>query len=373
MKADFLGYEVKGQIVAASCPATESPRTVRLCAKSGAAAVILKTASSTRMGDGHGRTCRIDDTGFWAKSGFDREILDMEEGLSLLKACGDSAVPLVSSITELDLDTEKWLADCEAVEKTGAAAIQLDLFYMENLLSEDGFEDKFTQLLSEIRRHAHIPVMPKLNIGLPAEYACYLLKKAGIIYVSLLDSVKSPAPLVFNPRGRLATDPALAGSGLSVFGGFMLPLTRQYAAVLCGAGFKVCAGGGVTSAFDAAGLLLLGADTVQIATEVLLHGYERFGALNSETDTLLRKAGLYCPDRVKEETPRLYRQDYHKAPREARWNSRKCRFCSSCFPAKQAFCGRIFRERAALRIRNCEGCGLCAGICPYGAIEIENI
>ena len=72
---DFLGYELTGHLIAASSPATESLSNIKACMDNGAAAVILKSASSTRLHDGKTRRCHIDEYGFWAESGFDREIM----------------------------------------------------------------------------------------------------------------------------------------------------------------------------------------------------------------------------------------------------------------------------------------------------------
>jgi dihydroorotate dehydrogenase len=360
MKTKFLGYDLRGQIVAASCPATESAAGILGCYANGTAAVILKTASSTRLetpaGQDGGRHCLITKQGFWAKSTFNREIMPLDAGVDLLtnasRLPGSDFMPIIASVTELELDTEKWLASCRAMEDAGADALQLDLFYIENLLAVPGFEEKFISLLKEISFHIKVPVMPKLNIGLPAEYAAFLLKKAGIKYVSLLDSIKSPAPLSFTSQGRLLVNKLFLGPGLSVFGGFMLPITRYYTQVLCREDFEVCAGGGVTAAEDAAGLLLLGAKTVQTATEVLLRGFERVKELASETDALFEKAGVIDEDGLRVAGRDLYSPLPVSAKNRVQWNSEKCMLSKrsgSCFHCSysnghaggQTFCRRV--------------------------------
>jgi dihydroorotate dehydrogenase len=201
-------------------------------------------------------------------------------------------IPVIASVTECSLDTEFWLRDCTEAETAGASAIQLDLFYMENLFALDGFAVQLISLLKELICHCHVPIMPKLNISLPAEYAIPLFRKAGIRYVSLLDSIRSPAPLHFDEKGSPYRDQAMLGPGLSVFGSFMFPLTRFYTDTLCRAGFEVCAGGGIQTATDILDLLLLGATTVQIATEVLFHGCRRFGELEGELNKMLAHIGI---------------------------------------------------------------------------------
>ncbi|MDR2303175.1 MAG: 4Fe-4S binding protein [Treponema sp.] len=389
-----MGYDLRGQIIVASCPATESAAGMVGCYANGAAAVIMKTASSARMDPcqtNDGRHCLIDKYGFWAKSSFNREIMSLDEGLKELKNYPKSSLfgymPVITSVTELELNPEKWLAGCQAMEEAGADAIQLDLFYIENLLTIPDFEAKFTGLLKEIITHTRVPVMPKLNIGLPAEYAAYLLKKAGVTYVSLLDSIKSPAPLCFTPECQPLVNKTLLGPGLSLFGSFMLPITRYYTQVLCREGFKVCAGGGVKTAEDIAGLLFLGAETVQIATEFILHGFEHIKELNNRTDELFEKAGLTTPEKIKETGRNLYeplkKAVTYRTQMKAQWNIEKCiigKHPGDCYYCAhnsghangQAFCERI--QYGALKTitiaENCEGCGLCAQLCPHDAIEM---
>jgi dihydroorotate dehydrogenase/Pyruvate/2-oxoacid:ferredoxin oxidoreductase delta subunit len=393
MKTKFLGYDLRGHIIAASCPATESTTGIAGSYANGAAAVILKTASSTRLDQadaGEGRHCCINKQGFWAKSTFNREIMPLNEGIELLKNSPRSSssgfMPLIASVTELELDTEKWLSGCRAVEDAGADAIQLDLFYIENLLALPGFEEKFIKLLKEIIGHAKVPVMPKLNIGLPAEYAAFLLKKAGVKYVSVLDSVKSPAPLSFTPEGQPLVEKMFLGPGLSVFGSFMLPLTRQYTHVLCREGFEVCAGGGVKTAEDTADLLFLGAKTVQIATEILLHGFGYIKKLDNETDALLKKTGVADEGGIKAAAQSLYSPMQKPVKYRAQWKSEKCvlreRRENCCYCAYnsghangQTFCERITCDGSkTIKIHeSCEGCGLCARLCPRDVIEMVPI
>jgi len=341
VNSNFLGSELKGKVIAASCPATESLENIRACAENGAAAVILKSASGTRLGDNKTRRCHIDETGFWAESGFDREIMPLETALTLTAAAIDAInIPVIPSVTEMTLEPEKWIDSCVALEDAGANALQLDFFYLPNLLSDSNFTEKFIRLLRELKLHCRIPLMPKLNIGLPAEFAVYLLKEAKIEYVSLLDSIRSPAP-----HGAY-----LSGESLSVFGTFMLPITRQYTHILSSAGFLVCAGGGVTNAEHAADLIRLGAKTVQIATEVLLNGFARFDEINRGLHFFL--------------SPPKRRPEIRS--RKAEFNANKCTGCGKC--TVQTFCSAA--KTINKNNETCEGCGLCAQLCPSQAIQI---
>jgi dihydroorotate dehydrogenase/Pyruvate/2-oxoacid:ferredoxin oxidoreductase delta subunit len=378
MQTTFLGYTIRSQIIAASCPATESQENVDRCISGGAGAVILKTASSTRLDPATqgGRKCVVDDDFFWAKSSFNREIMSLAKNVELVRSLASKVeAPVIASITELDLDVEKWLASCAAVEEAGANAIQLDLFYMENLLSMPNFQEKFIKLIKEILSHSRVPVMPKLNIGLPAEYAAFLLREAGVKHVSLLDSIKSPPPFEAETGSFPRVNQDLLGPGLSVFGRFMLPLSRQYTWIISNAGFEVCAGGGVTTGADAVDLIFLGASTVQIATEALLRGFGRFREIEEETDMILHKAGIVEIQELKQMAAKLYHPSAMPDARtEARWHRQECHNCLHCAPANQGFCAHIHEQLdndlRYIYISGCEGCELCAKLCSFGAIKM---
>jgi dihydroorotate dehydrogenase/Pyruvate/2-oxoacid:ferredoxin oxidoreductase delta subunit len=340
---NFLGCALNGHIVAASCPATENIENIKACAENGAAAIILKSASSTRLGDGATRRCHMDRTGFWAESGFDREIMPLDAAADLTRQAADTVrVPIIPSVTELTLELERWFESCETLCKAGANALQLDFFYLPNLLAENDFNVRFVTLLRELRMHCRVPVMPKLNIGIPVELALRLLGEAGIENVSVLDSIRSPAPYGAH----------LTGESLSVFGSFMLPITRRYTHALSKAGFCVCAGGGVANAEEAAELISLGAKTVQIASEVLLNGFSRLGEIDREIPMLLLS---------RKPQPEI-------RPRKAVFSADKCVGCGKC--GIQAFCtvAKTLHESAD----GCEGCGLCALRCENGAIKLES-
>lgn len=340
----FLGYELTGHLIAASSPATESLSTVKACALNGAAAIILKSASSTRLHDKKTRRCHIDKHGFWAESGFDREIIPLEQALLLTKQSIEQCdIPIIPSVTELTLEPDKWLEDCRVLEKAGANAIQLDFFYFHNLLCDNNFNLKFINLLKEIKRNTIIPIMPKISIDIPAELASYLLVSAGIEYVSLLDSIHVPKP----------HNSYLSGESLSLFGPFMFQLTRQYTYVLSKTGIKICAGGGVTSAAHVQDLILLGASVVQIATEVLLNGFSRFNQIEKDLTAMTSK-----------DTPIT-----SIGKRKAFFYPENCTNCGKCH--KQCFCS-VVHELAETNER-CEGCGLCASICKSGAIKMIEI
>jgi dihydroorotate dehydrogenase len=331
------------------------------------------------------RRCFVRDGLFWAKSSFNREILTLEHGEALVRSCKTSGItiPVAASVTELSLEISDWLEDCKRMELAGADAIQLDFFYVENMLSELSFESRFVKLLCIIRENIRIPIMPKLNIALPAGYAAHLLKQGGIKYVSLLDSIKTPPPVFIDWQDKasgqlpsISFERSLNGGGLSVFGSCMLPITAQYTNTLAEAGFEVCAGGGVTNGGSAVNLLMLGASSVQVATDVLLNGYRRFADLNEEInliDNHIVSAHFQgrCGDL------RLFHElgDRNRQVKNANHHAEL--YSDRCDPTlcgqeckRQAFCSSISIKESKPFFSGCEGCALCASLCPRNSIRM---
>lgn len=341
---DFLGYNVKGRMVAASCPATETLENLIECEKNGAVAAILKSASSVRLNDSEKRRCLLDKEKslFWCESGFDREIMEITKAYELAKeAVKKTKLLIIPSITEMSLEPDIWLEDCRMMENAGVHGIQLDFFYFPELMTEDSFNERFIALLKILISECSVPIMPKLSRNFPEIYISKLLKKAGVKYVSLLDSIKVP-----KPEGA-----DLTGKSLSVFGNWMFNLTRQYTYVLSNEGFQVCAGGGVVSDKEASELIRLGANTIQLATEVLLNGYKRFSAIESKLEENLS-----------------YKEAGYSGNRIITFNSEKCIGCGKCM--EQSFCNVIKTFMATGNNTSCEGCGLCSQLCEGGALKM---
>ena len=341
---DFLGHKIKGRMVVASCPATENPENIIECEKNGAIAVILKSASSVRLNDRGKRRCVLDKEKslFWCESGFDREIMEISKAVKLAKeAVHKTKLLIIPSITETSLNPEIWLKDCKMMEEAGVHGIQLDFFYFPELMAEDGFNEHFVTLLKTLISKCSVPIMPKLSRCFPEVYISKLLKEAGVKYVSLLDSVKVPKPA--------GSD--LTGNSLSVFGNWMFNLTRQYTSVLSKEGFQVCAGGGVVSEKEASELIRLGANTIQIATEVLLNGYKRLSEIEAKLEeNLHQEEAGYTGDRI------------------ITFNAKKCVGCGKCM--EQSFCNVVKRFMTDGDNTSCEGCGLCSQLCENGALKM---
>lgn len=262
-----MGKQLNNPLIASSCIATENTKNVLRLAQYGVQGAILKScASYQRKEISEKRQFAVDNCGnTYASSPFEKEILTLGECLKFMRELRPQTnILLIPSFTASSLLPDDWISACVKLENEGADGIQLDFFYMSGMIGTEGFSEKLILLLRELRKSLSIPVMPKLNVNLPKDYIMPLLVSAGIEYVSLLDSIRSP--YLDKKDGCYVLSNRLNAESTSCFGHWQIPLTLGYTYTAAKHGLKVCAGGGITCAEDVCKLIAAGAVTVQSAT-----------------------------------------------------------------------------------------------------------
>ena len=372
LTTSFVGVQLNNPIVVASSPLTESFHAILKCEEFGAGAVIAKSCSSTRIGDKGFRRCLFDKRGWWAASTFDREIQDVKEAARYLRdSVSKCSIPVFASVSELTLAPEKWISTCKAVQDTGVSGIQLDLFYFESVLGEPDFSQKLVELLSILKCKLDIPIFPKLNINLPTLLMSDLFKKAGIKYISILDSISLPAPFSTTEEGKPTLRFASSISKASLFGAWQYPLTQKYLYELASNGFIVCAGGGIQEPVNIIELILLGANAVQLATAIILNGYHSISKYIEGIEEFMSQHSF---ERISEFQGRAL--SYYKGNTVYQLSTllcdeTKCIHCNKC--SNQAFCIAIteVNHRVTIDSRLCDSCSLCVDLCPSKALYLS--
>lgn len=269
------GVNFRNPVIIASCPLTESAKNVQICVDRGAGGVILKTAANyIRKEEAEPRKFLHGKDGYWAQSSFEREIMTIAEAEGIMQQlCRMTAVPVIASIAAKSLQIEEWVEAGKRMERAGASMLQLDFFYLEQLWREDGAEKKLSDVIGALKRECSIPIIPKININLPAPVIFPILVKAGIKTVSLLDSVRVPVVLEWAATKREAST-KITNEGTSYFGGWQLPLSLGYLMEARKYGLSVIGGGGIRNVQDAEIMLQNGAEAIQIASVAMFGNYD---------------------------------------------------------------------------------------------------
>ncbi len=379
LSTTFCGLDLDNPIVVASCPATETVENILKCADNGAGAVITKSICDyeERLFQRGARRTHVDSRGIWATSTFRRETLSSSAGLDLVnKSSTTISIPIIASVAARDLDPEHWLPLCRDLQDAGSAMLQLDLFYLPQPVCSGPSVEGLKKLFSVLKEEMAIPIMPKLNIQIPAYLATTEPFVRNVCAFSLLDSIRVPCPPELLGTNRAAYRYVRNIGSSSVFGRWQLPLAQHYTFILARLGkLPICAGGGANNARDALELIMLGASLVQFATAILLNGYGFIGKLVMDLDRHLRDSGYATLTEATGLVAKQQRTDLEGAepvfyPVTAAVDNDKCVMCESCLSI--AFCSAITLQNGNIWINadECDGCGLCANLCDEGAIDL---
>ncbi|MBR6355915.1 MAG: 4Fe-4S binding protein, partial [Alphaproteobacteria bacterium] len=135
--------------------------------------------------------------------------------------------------------------------------------------------------------------------------------------------------------------------------------------------------GGISGWRDAAEYMTVGADAVQVCTEVMVNGYGIFGAMKKGLTEYLESKGFNSPADLKNRA--IANLSAHKALDKQKQvyphiDDAVCVKCGKCVTicdesehsALSLVDGRITADRNA-----CVGCALCSLVCPKSAIAMK--
>lgn len=361
---------LRNPIVMASAPPTETAEHIARGADAGAAAAITKTsadfaAHAFPLG---GRRVLQDKRGLWALSTFRRETMSMEAGAALVAgAVKRTDIPIIASVGALDMNPDSWLPTCQVMQESGAAAIQLDLFYLPQPRCSPRNISDLLSLLKYLAGNLHIPLFPKLNLDLPAYFAAEMLLGSPIAGIFAIDSIRVPAPLDLSNGMNGEIVGVQNAAECSLFGSWQKPITLQYTRVLAEQQpLPICAGGGFMTGLDAAEAILLGATGIQFATAIIQHGFPRIGKILRELERYMDENEFVNVAAMRGAAIRRFVRDERHIvfdDLKAAVKGDACTMCGRC--TRQVFCPSIQVTNGQVDVlASCEGCGLCVATCP---------
>ncbi|GAB6036444.1 4Fe-4S binding protein [Fundidesulfovibrio butyratiphilus] len=375
LRCTLAGLSLPSPIVVASCPAAESVDLIESAEDRGAGAVVLKSLSDGPEPATSGGARRIrykPELGMFMLSSKGRELHGFEGARTLCReAAARVSIPLIASIAPVNLRADPWEKYAAGMVEAGAAAIQVDGYYLPRLWSHQGTAD-LHRFLEGLGKAAGAPVFMKLNASLPLIWVEEVRDTLPVQGWSLLDSVRVAPPLA-EPDLSPDFDGVRRVGMCSLAGRWLAPLALEYTRVLAGRGKAVLGGGGVVNGGDAMDFLVRGADAVQVATAVLVHGMDwirrcggaieaRLGGRELSSFLARHRGGLVRGEKgLGTDTVRAV----------AVVDPLRCTRCGRCL--LQTMCQAVEVDPAGLpRIipSSCEGCGFCRDLCPVGAIEV---
>lgn len=276
-----------------------------------------------------------------------------------------------------------WQRLARMMQETGADALELNVSCPHGMPNRGmgafiGQDAALTgKVVSWVRKVARIPIVVKLtpnvsDIALVARAA----RDNGADALSAINTVSG---LIGVDLDTLAPLPSVGG--FSTFGGYSGPgvkpiALRCVAQIARDPGLPVSGLGGVSTWEDAAEFMAVGAGTVQVGTAAMWKGFKIIRDLTRGLNAYLDRKGFSSLESLRGKAlPNIV--DFSAMPMDHRVRARvneSCNGCLQCVTACadggfQAISGRK-GEPVVIDAATCDGCGLCAMVCPLKSISM---
>jgi len=273
LSTNYMGLALRNPLVASASPLSYTLDGVRQLADAGVGAIVLFSLFEEQLRERAARDARlIDDPAesFPEALSYFPSVAEEDGGphgyLALLaRAASAVEIPVIGSLN--GVTPEGWTDYARAMQDAGAAAIELNIYYLPGApqISGRAVEQRHIDILRRVKAVVDVPVAVKLSpyFSSTAEIALRL-QEAGADGLVLFNRFLQPDV----DSERLALAPGVA---LSTQADARLP--RTWIALLRGrVNVALAATGGVEGRADIADYLLVGADVVMSASALLRHG-----------------------------------------------------------------------------------------------------
>ena len=276
----YLGLALRNPLVASASPLSNTLDGVRRLADAGVGAVVLFSLFEEQLRREAERNARLADAGtdsFAESLSYFPAGADEDTGprryLSLLeRAAGTVDIPVIGSLN--GVTRSGWTGYARAIQDAGAAAIELNIYYIAANPRTTGreVEQRHVDILCRVKDAVTVPVAVKLGpqFSSPGEIALRL------------DEAGADGLVLFNRFLQPDIDPetlaVLPGVDLSSPAEARLP--RTWISLLRGQiRASLAATSGVEGPVDVVKYLLAGADVVMTASALIRHGPQHTAVL----------------------------------------------------------------------------------------------
>jgi dihydroorotate dehydrogenase (fumarate) len=326
LATNYMGLPLANPLVASASPLSQSLTGIRRLAEAGVGAVVLYSLFEEQLHREAAETARLLDeaaNSFAESLTYFPATVEEDAGprqyLSLLeRAASTVEVPVIGSIN--GVTPGGWVEYARAMQNSGAAAIELNIYYLPGDPTIPGreVEQRLLDILTRVKEAVDVPVAVKLSP---------YFSSTGEMALRL-DEAGADALVLFNRFLQPDIDPdrLAVGSRIGLSTQVEGRLPRMWIALLHGrVRCSLAATSGVETWADVARFLLAGADVVMTASALLRHGTEYAAdLLTGLTDWMTQKGfrsvdearGLLAVPSEGDET-RLERAGYVAAMRSA--------------------------------------------------------
>ncbi len=293
LETAYMGLQLRNPLVASASPLSYTLEGMHRLAAAGVGAIVMFSLFEEQVREEQARRTRAIDGPAEsfpeALDYFPATVEDVAAPSRYLKLLEQAAatidVPLIASLN--CVTAEGWTDYARAMQDSGAAAIELNVYYLPGDLRSAGrdVEQRHLDILERVKETVTIPVAVKLSPYFSSTGEIALrLDEAGadalVLFNRFLQPDVDPEALTIVPRVTLSS-PAEAR------------LPRTWIALLHGrVRAALAATTGVDGADDVAGYLLAGADVVMTASALIRHEPEHAAVLLDGLSAWMARKGF---------------------------------------------------------------------------------
>jgi dihydroorotate dehydrogenase (fumarate) len=300
LATDYMGLALRNPLVASPSPLSYTLDGIRRLADSGVGAVVLFSLFEEQLREQAARAVRlVEETAesFPEALNYFPSVAEEDGGprsylVLLERAVAAVEVPVIGSLN--GVTPEGWTEYARAMQDAGAAAIELNIYFLAGDPGVSGreIEQRHLDVLEHVKSSVTVPVAVKLSpfFSSPGEVALRL--DAGgadglVLFNRFLQPDIDPERLVVLPRVNLSSpaDARLAGTWIALLHG------RVSASLAATSGVEVSA--------DVARYLLAGADVVMTTSALLRHGPQYASELLDGLSRWMTRKGFESVDQVR--------------------------------------------------------------------------
>ncbi len=279
LSISYLGLKLKNPIIVASCGLTDSVKKIEYLANKGAAAVVLKSLFEEEIiiemeESTHSMISRqfvFPETLDYMDSYGKKDLLT--NYLELIRQAKDAvSIPIIASIN--CVSSQKWVYFASEIEKAGADALELNLFFLpsDRKRGEKEVMEITNEIISRVKEKITIPLSLKIS-----PYQSNLLN-----YIEEIDKKIVNGIVLFNRSWT----PDIDIHKLSITSGYVLSApsnmgnTLRWVSMISGrVGCDIAASTGVHDGEGLIKQLLAGATAVEVASTLYINGPSYLGEM----------------------------------------------------------------------------------------------
>ena len=365
LSTEYMGLKLKNPIMIAAGPWSRDAASIQRSIDAGAGAVVTETITLDASQNPSPRLYLSDSGQLFNTTLFSSIHLEQwEQEFELLRR-GDCK--LIASIWGNTPSELAYLAG--KVERMGADAVEVSLTApLGTRMDVGNVPCEIFSFISAVTETVDIPVSVKLSYE-ASNFNGFTssLEKAGVNGVTATDSLK----------GLMGVDLECHRALMPTYGGYSGQYIRPIALATIATlkqmtEFPICGCGGINSAHNALEFIMLGAQSVQLASVLLRDGYEVIPHILDDLERWLLEHGYQT---VKEVCGAALGslhafEDLPPCILTAHLID-GCNGCGKC--VSSCLYGAITPEagKITLDASRCTGCGMCEAICPENAIKLQ--